>query len=238
MSIVVKEPWILSPSGLYDFTGCKSCFWVDHHIEGPGGMPLPLNMAMDSILKNRYDSYRKKGAFPPEVKELLKKGIKPFLDLVTLDPWRKSSKALAVANEKDGYILRGKIDDVFVEADGRLIAADYKSSGYAPKPDKQKYYRYQLAAYAYMFEKAGHKVSDRAFLLHYYVTDTKSPKIEVAFSGVVDEVSLRGINIPKMLRDIVKFLESPYPGLDPECETCTFYKDVNRLHLKSRSHQV
>ena len=36
--------------------------------------------------------------------------------------------------------LRGKIDDVLVEADGRLIPADYKSSGNAPREDKQKYY--------------------------------------------------------------------------------------------------
>ena len=70
---------------------------------------------MDNILKSRYDQYRSKGKFPPEAKELESEGMKPFSDIATLNTWRASTKALEVVDEKLGYVLRGKIDDVLVE---------------------------------------------------------------------------------------------------------------------------
>lgn len=224
----------LSPSGLYSFTECKSCFWIDYHISGPAGLPWALNMAMDSILKVRYDYFREKGEFPPEVKDLKKQDVQLFTDIEKLNNWRSSVNYLKVINEKMGYELRGKIDDVFVEKDGRLIPADYKSSGYAPKEDKQKYYRFQLAAYGYMFKNAGYKVSDRAYLLHYFVTDAKNHEIPIPFSGHIDKVDISSIDIPEMLKKIVKLLRGPYPGLDPKCENCEFYKDVHLLLKKSK----
>ncbi len=224
----------ISPSGLYSFTECKSCFWVNEHIGGVSGFPPLLNMAMDSILKNRYDKYREKGEFPPEAKQLIADKVKVFKDIEKLNAWRSSANHLQVMNEKVGYVLRGKIDDVFIEKDGSLIPADYKSSGYAPKEDKQRYYRYQLAAYGYMFKQAGYKVSDRAYLLHYFVTDAKNPEIPIPFSGYVDKVDISSIDIPKMLKNITKFLQGPYPGLDSECENCQFYKDVSKLLAQSK----
>jgi len=226
-----EELWKLSPSGLYGFTECRACFWLGHHTEGVLGMPWLLNMAMDSILKERYDLYRKKGEFPPEAKKLISEKVKPFTDLDQLNKWRTSANHLQIVNEKAGYVLRGRIDDVFLEHDGRFIPADYKSSGYAPKEDKQKYYRYQLAAYGFMFERAGYKTSDRAYLLHYFVTDTHDPSIVIPFSGHVDRVDISDIKIDRMLKEIVAFLNKPYPGLNEECGTCMYYKSI-RKYLK------
>jgi len=223
----------ISPSGLYEFTQCESCYWIEYHLGGVSGFPPLMNMALDSILKERYDLYRKQGKFPPESNQLVKDKVKVFRDLEKLKAWRSSADHLEVVNSRDGYILRGKIDDVFMESDGRLIPADYKSSGYAPKEDKQKYYRYQLAAYAHMFKHAGFPVSDRAYLLHYFITDAHGTVIEIPFSGHVDRVDIGDINIEKMLRDIVKVLKSPYPGLNPECENCNFYKDMHILLKKN-----
>ena len=219
----------ISPSGLYEFTHCQSCYWVQYHLGKVSGFPPLLNMALDSILKERYDLYRIDRKFPPEAAELVGEGVTVFRDLEKLKAWRSSANHLEVVNAKAGYLLRGKIDDVFMEADGRLIPADYKSSGYAPKEDKQKYYRYQLAAYAYMFKRAGFPVSDRAYLLHYFITDAHGTVIEIPFSGHVDRVDISGINIEKMLSDIVKLLKGPYPGLNPQCDNCTFYKDMHEL---------
>ncbi len=221
--------WKLRPSGLYGYSKCKSCFWLGEHIGGTRGFPPLMNMAMDSILKNRYDKYRKKDEFPPEAKQLIADKVKVFKDIEKLNAWRGNVNHLQVLNEKAGYVLRGKIDDVFTEKDGSLIPADYKSSGYAPKEDKQRYYRYQLAAYGYMFKKAGYEVSDRAYLLHYFFTDSKKHKIPIPFSGHVDKVDISSIDIPKMLREIAKFLQGPYPGLNSNCEDCEFYKDVSKL---------
>ena len=221
--------WRLSPSSLYKYTECQSCFWVDNNYKKLGILPLLLNSAMDSILKARYDKYRVDGNFPPEAKELLKEGIKPFLDLNILEEWRSSLNALKVEDKKAGYVLIGKIDDVLVEADGRLVPADYKSSGNAPAEDKQKYYIDQLTAYGFMFSKHGHKVSDRAYLLHYFVKDKNDPSMDVKFDSHVDLVKIDIKLIEKKLKAMVKLLNGPYPGHNPDCATCSYHSGRGEL---------
>jgi len=215
--------WKFSPSGLYTYEVCKACFWLENNHKKAPMLPLLLNSAMDSILKARYDKYRAKDAFPPEVDELTKQGIKPFDNIEQLEEWRKSLNALKVINEDIGYVLRGKIDDVLVESDGKLIPADYKSSGNAPADDKQKYYVNQLAAYGLMFREHGHKVSNRAFLLHYFVKDKNNPSIKVEFLSHVDEVKIDVNGIEKKFKEMVELLNGPYPGDDLECNKCVYY---------------
>ena len=215
--------WKLSPSGLYSYSECPSCFWVNNHYKKAPMLPLLLNSAMDSILKARYDQYRKDGMFPPEAQKLADEGIQPFSDGAQLNEWREKKTALEVVGEEAGYILQGKIDDVLVEADGRLIPADYKSSGNAPALDKQKYYRDQLAAYGFMFQKHGHKVSDRAYLLHYFVADKNNPSLEVKFNAHIDLVAINLQEIEQKLKDMVKLLNGPYPGHNDFCETCSYH---------------
>ena len=216
--------WKLSPSGLYTYTECKSCFWIDNHYKRAPMLPLLLNSAMDSILKFRYDKYRKQNTFPPEAKELEKENIKPFKDLEKLNVWRESYLSLRIVNKKVGYQLQGKIDDVLVEKDGRLIPADYKSSGNPPSEDKQKYYRDQLAVYGFMFKNKGYEASDRAYLLHYYVSDKTSPELAVKFDAHVDLVDIGSIDIEQKLKDMVKLLNSNYPGYNPDCRNCEYYE--------------
>lgn len=216
--------WKLSPSGLYDYTKCKSCFWINNHYKKAPMLPLLLNTAMDSILKARYDKYREQGTFPPETSALLKENVKPFTDLETLTEWRKKSNDLKIENTDVGYILSGMIDDVLIEHDGRLIPTDYKSSGNAPAEDKQKYYIDQLAAYGLMFMKHGYKVSNRAYLLHYFIKDKKDPSIEVKFNSHIDLVKIDVNSMEKKLSDIVKLLNSPYPGYNPECKDCSYHE--------------
>lgn len=215
--------WRLSPSGLYKYTECQSCFWVDNHYKRAPMLPLLLNSAMDSVLKARYDLYREKGEFPPEAGELVKQVVKPFTDLKKLTRWRKDTHALEVVDEEVGYCLVGKIDDVLVEAGGELIPADYKSSGNAPAEDKQKYYRDQLAAYGFMFAQHGHGVSDRAYLLHYFVKDKNNPSIEVAFDAHVDRVEMNISALEEKLANMVELLNGDYPGHNPECKNCSYH---------------
>lgn len=178
---------------------------------------------MDSILKARYDSYRTKGGFPPEAEELLQEHIAPFEDMVLLNKWREDFNALKIIDKKMGYVMVGKIDDVLVEADGRLIPADYKSSGNPPKDDKQKYYKDQLAAYGLMFKKQGYDVSDRAYLLHYFVKDKNDPSLEVTFDSYVDKVVIDASAIEEKIQKMVELLNGDYPGHNPECEKCAYY---------------
>lgn len=224
--------WRLSPSGLYTFSECPACFWVDNHYKRAPMLPLLLNSAMDSILKSRYDRYREKNTFPPEAKELEREGIRPFTDLKKLNDWRENLNALKIINKTAGYELVGKIDDVLTEPDGRLIPADYKSSGNAPAEDKQKYYRDQLAAYGLMFKNQGHEVSDRAFLFHYFVKDKNNPSLEVEFDSHVDPVRVDLAGIEEKLSLMVKFLNGPYPGPGEVCEKCSYHNGRGELLKK------
>ena len=214
--------WKLSPSGLYGFEECTACFWLEqHHGKGPG-LPWLLNSAMDSILKTRYDEFRAKGKMPPEVKKLEDEGITLFKDGDLLSKWRGSTKELKIINEKVGYEMGGKLDDLLLEPDGRFIPMDFKSSGYAPKDDKQKYYVAQLNAYAFMFREHGYKVSDRAYLLHYFVKDTKNPSLNVEFTSHIDPVKLDLKDFEKKLVNVVALLNGPYTGDDLECKKCVY----------------
>jgi len=215
--------WKLSPSGLYGYEECKACFWLDHHHGKAPSLPWLLNTAMDGVLKSRYDLYRSKGELPPEASALGKEGVSLFTDIENLNKWRGSTAGLKVVDEKVGYELGGKLDDILIEKDGRLIPTDFKSSGYAPKEAKKIYYIPQLTAYGFMFMKHGLDVSDRAILLHYFVKDTKNPSLDVKFEGVVDPFPIDLAVFPKKLGDIVALLNGPYPGDDLECEDCTYH---------------
>lgn len=215
--------WRLSPSGLYTYTECQSCFWIDNHYRRPPMLPLLLNSAMDSVLKARYDQYRTKGKFPPEAKALSEQGIAPFTDMKRLKHWREDLNALRVIDNEAGYVLVGKIDDVLVKASGQLVPADYKSSGNAPAEDKQKYYRDQLAAYGFMFARRGHAVSDRAYLLHYYVADKSDPSLAVKFAAHVDRVAIDVEAIEQKLHEMTRLLNGKYPGHNPDCERCAYH---------------
>lgn len=217
--------WKLSPSGLYGFDQCKACFWLENHLRRAPSIPHVLNMAMDSILKTRYDFYREKGKLPPEVEKLEKEGVRPFRDLETLNKWRGSTADLKIINKQSGYELGGKVDDVLVEKDGRFIPTDFKSSGYAPKADKQKYYVSQLNAYAMMFKEKGYEVSDRAILLHYFVKDSRNPSIAVEFENHIDPVKIDLKSFAEKLENIIELLNGPYPGINSSCETCVYHKE-------------
>lgn len=221
--------WRLSPSGLYGYTECTSCFWIDNHFKRAPMLPLLLNSAMDSILKARYDKYRSEGVFPPEAGELATEGLQPFTDFTLLEQWREDYNALKITDKDIGYVMVGKIDDVLVEEDGRLVPADYKSSGNPPSVDKQKYYKDQLAAYGLMFQKLGNKVSDRAYLLHYFVENKLSPDVSVKFDSHVDKVDINVSELEQKLADIVALLNDDYPGPNKTCDKCSYYQGRSKL---------
>lgn len=216
--------WKLSPSGLYCFDQCQACFWLENHYGRPPMIPFVLNSAMDTVLKTRYDLYRGKGELPPEINTLTLEGVKPFTDLEVLNDLRSKAYTLAIRDAAVGYELVGKLDEIMLEKDGRLIPADFKSSGYMPKEDKQKYYVSQLNAYALMLHTAGYALSDRALLLHYYITNVRNSSLSVEFSAHIDPVKLDLPVFEEKLAAMVRVLNLPYPGENPDCPTCGYYK--------------
>lgn len=213
--------WKLSPSGLYGFEDCKTCFWVENNIgKHPFTLPLRLNDAMDEKLKNRYDSFRIKGAKPPELGAL--PHLRLFDNLTLLHEWRNNRTALRYINEEDGYVFEGKLDEVLVNKNDELVPADYKSSGDPPKTDKQKYYRLQLHGYALMLQESGYPVADNAYLLHYFTKERTDPSLFMELAFHPDEVALDIARFRNTMRSVISFLKSPYPGINELCKRCAW----------------
>lgn len=214
--------WKLSPSGLYLFEDCQSCFWAENHIgRHPFTLPLRLNDAMDAKFKARYDFFRKRGELPPELAGKIR-GIKLFPDSAQLNEWRTTLTALRCINRKAGYVLEGKIDELFVGESGEFIPADYKSSGDPPKEDKQKYYRLQLAAYAWMFKNKGYETGDRGYLLHYFTKDRNDTSLAMELDFHADEVAIDLKEFQNKLKAMVDLLNGSYPGLNSLCKRCAW----------------
>ena len=80
-----------------------------------------------------------------------------------------------------------------------------------------------------MFKKHGREVSDRAFLLHYFVRDKSDPSIEVTFNSHVDLVRLDLQGIEKRLEKMVELLNAPYPGHNDDCGNCSYHNGREEL---------
>lgn len=210
--------WKLTPSGLYTFEECRACFWLEQHLGRLPSIPMRLNDAMDEKLKNRYDRYRAQGQLPPEISHY--KGIKLFEDLATLQEWRNNRTALRYVNEKEGFLLDGKLDEVFVSDEGELMPADYKSSGDEPKADKQKYYRLQLHAYSLMIRGKGYKVGDKAYLIHYFTKNRQDHNLPMDFNCHLDEVKIDLLSFQTTLKEMVDLLNRDFPGANQDCKKC------------------
>jgi len=83
-----------------------------------------------------------------------------------------------------------------------------------------------------MFKKHGREVSDRAFLLHYFVRDKSNPSIVVQFDSHVDLVKLDLQGIEKRLEKIVELLNDPYPGHNDDCNNCSYHNGRTELPKK------
>ena len=211
--------WKFSPSSLYSFTECKTCFWAENHIgRHPFTLPLRLNSAMDEKLKSRYDKFRKNNEIPPELINL--KEYKLFNDIEVLEDWRTKTSSLAYTNDKDGYIISGKLDEVLVNKKGDLVVADYKSSGDPPKDDKYKYYELQLNAYAKMIMEKGYNVADEAYLLHYFPKCKTNASMSVKLDFHADKVNISIPDFLEIMKEMVELLEGEAPDINNECKRC------------------
>ena len=75
-----------------------------------------------------------------------------------------------------------------------------------------------------MFKNHGYNVSERAYLLHYFVKDKNNPPIEVAFDSYVDLVKIDLDAFECKLKDMIALLNGAYPVYNPNCEKCTDYQ--------------
>ena len=124
------EPYVLSRSRVYNFLDCPRCFYLTQRlgIRKPDSYPFNLNIAVDELLKNEFDGYRKKQEPHPIQVENNLNAI-PY-EHPELDNWRESLRnGVKRFHEPTNLLLRGGIDDVWIDKKtNQLIVVDYKAT--------------------------------------------------------------------------------------------------------------
>lgn len=166
-----KEPFIISRSKLDMFVECQRCSYLDLKL-GVKRVDMPsftLNNAVDELLKREFDIHRAAQTSHPMMISY-KIDAKP-LDDPRMEEWRDALKrGIKYLHEPSNFILRGGVDDVWVNPAGELIIVDYKatSKSEAPSTEDDLYdaYKRQLEIYQWLFRRNGFKVSPTVYFVY------------------------------------------------------------------------
>lgn len=240
------EVFTLSRSKIDLYFDCPRCFYLDRRlgVNRPPMIPLSLNNAVDELLKKEFDTHRKAGTPHPLLEHY---GVRatPFHH-EDLEKWRDSLRAgVQYLHEPTQFLIRGGIDDVWQDEEGKLIVADYKATSKkgeitidAPWQDA---YKRQLEIYQWLFRQNGFDVSDTGYFVY-----ANGRADREAFDGTIEfDVHLIPYTgstdwIEPALHDMREVLESDeIPEAHPNCDYCK-YRDAAgnafRRHVKERKN--
>ncbi|OHB20181.1 MAG: hypothetical protein A2939_00870 [Parcubacteria group bacterium RIFCSPLOWO2_01_FULL_48_18] len=216
----------ISPSGIGYLMECPRCLWlfVNESVNRPRGIFPSLPDGMDNVFKEYFDVHRKDGTLPPEIDGKI--DAKLFADMEKLEKWRNidfGRGGLRAEFPEYNIFLRGAIDDLLVDADGKYILFDFKTRGYPTKEDTHEHYRNQLDLYGLLFEKNNLPLADVGYLLFFWPSSYKQN--EACFETELVPMNInpeRGYSILKKVSDIVS---GPKPGAHERCEYCVYRGD-------------
>ena len=165
------EPFTLSRSRVDNFIECQRCFYLTNRlgIARPSTFPFNLNNAVDELLKNEFDGYRKEQKPHPIQKENNLNAI-PY-EHPDLDDWRESlRKGVKRFHEPTNLLLRGGVDDIWIDTKtNQLIVVDYKATSKKGEvsldADWQIGYKRQVEFYQWLFTKKKFDVSPTAYFV-------------------------------------------------------------------------
>lgn len=229
--------WTLSRSKIDLFMECPRCFYIDNKlgVARPPGFPFNLNSAVDALLKKELDAHRAKGTQHPLAKAY-------GLDAVPLahesmDEWRNSlNQGVKYVHPETGLVVRGGVDDIWVNGEGELIVIDYKSTSKDGRiesldEDWHRGYKRQIEVYQWLLRKNGFKVSSTGYW--FYANATKDRE---AFDGRLDfELTLVPYTgstdwIEPTLHELKACLDSEeIPGAGADCDYCAYREAAGKV---------
>lgn len=201
----------LSPNSLNLYKECPLCFWLEKRmkIKRPPPYPYALNMAIDTLLKREFDSYRAKGEVHPLI---LAHNIpaKLFPNQELLNEWRSNFKGIRHYDPKLDAVLFGAVDDVLEFPDGKLAPLDYKSTG---SSNANIYDRFQLQmdVYTYLLEKNNFSTIGKGYLAFYIVNKEDGFGDRLPFRKEIKEIKTDTSYVPELFGKAVALLRSDSP---------------------------
>ena len=217
----------LSRSKIDLFVECPRCLYLDvaRGIRRPSGPPFTLNLAVDTLLKAEFDRYRA-AREPHPLFEQAGLDAVPFAH-PQLDAWRHNFTGVRWTDDDTGWTLFGAIDDVWQDATGELIVADYKATARAEAPTTRGLYpsyQRQMEVYQFLVRRQGFEVSNRGWFV-YANGDARAGEFGGTLRFVTHMVPYEGDDawVLDTFRRVIATVENvrlPDPGED--CEWCRY----------------
>lgn len=231
-----KTPFTISRSKIDLFAECPRCFYLDQRlgIKRPDSFPFTLNAAVDLLLKKEFDIHRAKQTTHPLLKQY---GVDAVpLSHAELDAWRDSlRRGVQYLHPETNFLVRGGIDDVWVNPEGELIVVDYKATSKDAEvtldAEWQDGYKRQVEVYQWLFRKNGFKVSSTAYFVY-----ANGKRDREAFDGKLDfDVKLIPYEgndgwIEETLHNIKTCLDkNVIPRSNPRCDYCGYRRAAQEI---------
>ncbi len=241
------SPYKISRSKLDLFSDCRRCAYLDMRlgVKRPSMPAFTLNNAVDELLKREFDIHRANGTVHPLLNSYGVKAI-PFND-ERMDEWRDAlRRGISYFHEPTNIILRGGVDDVWINDDKEIIIVDYKATskkiGPSSGEDLYPSYKKQMEIYQWLFRKNGFKVSPIGYFV--YVngkSDAKAFDAKLEFDLKLIPYEGNDSWIEEMLFDLKKTLLSdqiPEVGISfggGPCEYCSYREDAGKILMSIHS---
>lgn len=239
-----KEPFKISRSKIDLFTECPRCFYLDQKfgIKRPDFPPFSLNNAVDALFKKEFDIHRAKGSAHPLMKEYGIDAV-PFKHK-EMDAWRDAMKrGVQYVHKPTNLLVRGGVDDVWQDTEGKLIVVDYKATAGKEEITLDEAwkdgYKRQVEIYQWLFKMNGFEVSPVAYFVYANGQEDKEAfdgKLEftitvLPYTGNTDWIEA-------VLEKISATLKSDaIPSVGDNCDYCMYRDVAGRLLLKQYQHE-
>lgn len=177
-----NEPFKLSRSKIDLFLECPRCFYLDRRlgVARPPGFPFALNSAVDTLLKQEFDTHRVRGTRHPLMEKYGVDALPVAHD--DLNKWRHNFTGVQYLHEPTNFLVFGAIDDLWAktsprpspskgEGEPEYIVVDYKATAKAEDiteldKDWHKSYKRQMEVYQWLLRQNGYKVSDTGYFVY------------------------------------------------------------------------
>jgi len=231
-----KSFFRLSRSKIDCFIQCKRCFYLDRRLglDKPPGFPFSLNSAVDALLKKEFDFHRANGSKHP-LMETYGIDAVPF-DHPSLDVWRENFKGVEVRHEATGFIVTGAVDDLWLDAEGRVIVVDYKATSKDGEvnldAEWQDGYKRQMEVYQWLIQGNGFEVSPVGYFV--YCNGKKDRKaFDAKLEFDVKVIAYEGDYswVEGTLLDMKRCLDGDLPDYDSTCDYCIYRKAAIELEV-------
>ena len=201
----------LSPNSLNLFLECPHCFWLDKNlgVKRPPPYPYALNSAVDELLREEFDAYRKREIPHPLLRE---NNIKArlFPNQKLLNQWRNNFAGIRFFDPDLQATLFGAVDDVLEFDDGKIAPLDYKSTG-SSAANVYDRFQLQLDTYTFLMDKNGFGTPRKGYLAFYIVDKSKGFIDRLPFRKELVEVETSPADISLIFKDAVLALRSAAP---------------------------